>query len=459
MTRVRVLIVMVVGAATALPAAADDASLEAMQKQLAEQAQRLDKAMERIESVEKENAQLRAARHRDWLDERRTEQVKALIHQTMADASTRGDSFDDRMHAGYRNCFFLACPDGRFLLQFLGQLQLRYMHSHADEATGGDTDRGGFEVSRFRLGLKGHAHDPSWQYFVLTGYTPSGGSIFLDSYVRKHFDERLSLTAGQYKTPLLQEFLVSTKRLPFVTRSYMGARLSGTYTQGVMLRYNLPKLHTYLSVDDGVDARNEMAIDEATEGVGVTARAEWLLTGDWKQYRDFQSWPGGEPLIVLAGGYHYEQGEYGTTTDELTIHRWALDGTWKLGNGLALYGAAVGNHVRGGDMLPTQDQYALLIQGGAFITDDIELVGRYEWSDMDVDGVAQLSALTGGCNLFLAKHKLKWTTEVSYALNPLTQATVGGRTYGFAIGGFGWRSQQADADGQVVIRSQLQYLF
>jgi hypothetical protein len=97
------------------------------------------------------------------------------------------------------------------------------------------------------------------------------------------------------------------------------------------------------------------------------------------------------------------------------------------------------------------DQYGLVLRGGFFISDDMEVYAMYEWGDLDVDGVENLSVATVGVTRFFNGHSLKWQNDIGYGFNSVASA--------WAVDSAGWRPDASDEDGQVVIRSQFQLLF
>jgi len=444
--------------------------MQSMQQKIAAQDSELTQVKTRLSGLESENAQLRTQLDENWLSERRIEQTRALIREVLADADTRASLLDDGLTAGYTDAAFLASESGNFLLKFLGQSQLRYTLSSSrdarDDAADKDMDdhRSGFELTRFRMGFKGHVVDPTWNYFVLTGFKPDGAALILDAYVRKDVSDDLSITFGQFKTPLVHEFIVSTKRQQFVERSFMAQSLSGRYTQGVMPTWKRDNVKLMFALTDGLTGSNTAYNAEDVEGLAVTGRAEWLLTGTWKQYKDLPSWPQEKPMLVVGAAGHYQEGEYGTsgttltTGDEATIVRWTADAALELG-GANLYAAVVGNHQSESDNVPDFCQYSALVQAGFFATEDLELVSRYEWGDFDLSGVEDLSVLTVGFNRYFAKHRLKWQTDVAYSFNAMNRVSIGGNKFGWPVEFQGWRPDAAGSDGQVVVRSQLQMLF
>jgi hypothetical protein len=96
-------------------------------------------------------------------------------------------------------------------------------------------------------------------------------------------------------------------------------------------------------------------------------------------------------------------------------------------------------------------QLGVVIQGGVFVTDHWEVFARYEWSDFDSAGVADLSIVTAGLVRYYHGDMLKWTTDVGVGLDPVASE--------FAATALGWRADAPGEDGQVVVRSQLQLLF
>ncbi len=86
-----------------------------------------------------------------------------------------------------------------------------------------------------------------------------------------------------------------------------------------------------------------------------------------------------------------------------------------------------------------------------YVTDHWEVFTRYEWSDFDSTGVADLSIVTVGAVRYYNGNMIKWTTDVGVGLNPVAPE--------FASTPLGWRGDAPGENGQVVVRSQLQLLF
>src|SRR5687767_8246539 len=75
-----------------------------------------------IQALRAEVAELRAKEHGAWLNERRTQEIKSLIHEVLADAETRSSLAEGGVTAGWNKHFFLASEDGNFLMEIGGYL-------------------------------------------------------------------------------------------------------------------------------------------------------------------------------------------------------------------------------------------------------------------------------------------------------------------------------------------------
>ncbi len=410
--------------------------LSSMRAQMSDQAQQIAKQEEQIRAYD---AQVRQATLN-------TADVDAVVRKALADAERRSQLLPapGQATAGYNNGFFISAGDA-FTLRIRMLLMTRYTLNHQQDS-GGDDDRGGFELARTRFGFFGNVIDPSWQFVLWTGYNNEAGTALLDTYVKKVFANGLSITAGQYKVPLWKEWLISETRLPMSERSLLN-RFSGSYAQGVMLGYEKQRLHAYLSASDGLNSINTGALLEDTEGLALTGRVEWLVNGRWAQYADFEAWPGEEPLLVLAASGHYQQGEFGTDTVEPEILRWNLDGSLKVQR-LGVLVAVLGNHQQ--DFQPV-DQYGVLLQTGYLLTDSMEAHVRYEFGDSDIPGDEDLSILTVGIDHHWARHQVRLVADVGYAFNSVSAFWANPLA--------GYRADAPGENGQIVARMQVELNF
>ncbi len=384
----------------------------------------------------------------NWLNERRAEEVKSLIHEVLSDAEMRASLLDGGVTAGHDGKhFFIRSQDGNFLLKVAGQLQVRYIYNNQDQSPTED-EASGFEIARTRYAFIGNVIDPTWKYMIWTGHSDTGGALLLDTYITKVLDGGWSVTAGQFKVPMWREWLVSETSQQLIERSLLNG-LSGSYTQGVMADYKDDVMHLTLSFNDGLANLNSTWSTVDTD-FAFTGRAEWLVFGEWVNYGNWMSCLNDEPVLVIGGAAHYQQGENGTTTDPADITRWTADVNWGMG-GANLFAAIIGDQQESDTV--EIDRHGVLVQAGVFLTEKVEVFGRYEWADLDadVDGTDDLGIVTIGGNYYVQGHRLKLTADLGYGLDPIPST--------FSSNMPGWRTDAAGEDGQIVARTQIQLLF
>lgn len=442
------LTILLVTAGPCLAADADPAmSLDELRKVVDAQGEQI-RAQQAL--LEKQQARISELTDSDgnWLNERRAEEVKGLIREVLADAETRASLLQDGVTAGHNGKnFFIKSEDGSFALNVAGMIEFRYLYSNQDMSPT-DDDRGGFDLARTRFGFIGHVVDPTWKYVIWTGHNDSGGALLLDTYVTKTLGDGWSVTAGQFKVPLWREWLVSEKSQQVIERSLLNA-LSGSYTQGVMVDYRGDRVHLTGSFNDGLAGLNQTWSTEDTD-YAFTGRGELLVDGQWSDYADWLSTRDDKPVLVIGGAAHYQQSEQGTATNSTEITRWTADVNWGLSGG-NVFAAVIGDHEETG--ATDFDRLGVLVQAGVFVTEKLEVYGRYEWLDLDqvTDGQDELSVITVGGNYYVSGHRLKLSADVGYATDPIPST--------FSSNMAGWRTDAAGRDGQVVARSQVQLLF
>jgi len=410
----------------------------------------------RIDALEARIAQLQQTSGDAWLTEARAGEIRSLVTDVLADAETRTSLLQGGATAGWDDGFFLSSPDGNFTLKILGQLQFRYVYSGQDNGPD-DDNRGGFENARTKLRFTGNVVDPSWIYMIEGNFDRDGGAFGLeDAYIGKVLgDSGWTFLAGQFKVPMLREELVYSAYQQAVERTLVNEEFTAGRTQGVAIDYRNDMFHVVGGFTDGHPATggfNMPALAADTE-YSLTARAEALLNGTWDQFNDLPSFKGDSFGFLVGGALHYQEGEFGTAADELEVFQWTVDGSLEFG-GANIFGYFVGRHLESTTV--DLDQFGAVLQGGVFVTEDWEVFGRYEWGDLDIG--EDLNLVTIGATKYFSGHQLKWTTDVGYGLDEVSSMWGGG----FIGGGAdptGWRTDAADEDGQIVIRSQLQLLF
>lgn len=423
--------------------------------------------LDRINQLETRLAQVETQRDGTWLTQQRAEEIRGIVHDVLADADTRASLLGSGMNAGWDDGFFISSADGNFRLNLRGQMQFRYMYNYQSNpanvmdnqgnVVSGDRHRSGFENTRTQLIFSGHIVNPQWIYYVQGNFQRSGGSFDLeDAYIGHAFGNGWTVLAGQFRVPMLREFLVTEMNQQAIERSLVHQEFTAARTQGVAVNYRDDLLNFTGGFTDGHPATGGFNSPWSMRNTdfSLTGRLEAKLAGEWDQFTDFASWPDDDFGLLVGGAIHWQKGESGTFHDELEVIQWTIDAQAEFG-GLNLFTYVVGRHLSNSTM--NRDQYGFVVQGGYFLTDDWELFARYEWGDDDL-GNKNLSIITFGANHYIAATRIKWSTDIGIALREVS-STWGS---GFIGGGgnlSGWRTDQQGNDGQVVIRSQLQFVF
>ena len=385
----------------------------------------------------------------------------------------------------------------------------------------------GFEIRRMKLDFFGHVIDPSWQYRLILIYNQNqnasavpggnnaagnGGSSnagMEEAMVIKDMGDGFKISVGQFKSPFLREEIVSSRRQLAVERSLVDQMFSTKFTQGVMGTWTGDHVMFEAMYNDGGSNANTGATAAFnSESVGspqtlnngagftewaITAHAGWLAYGHWNDFNDLSSFPGeGEGLMFNAwlnmqrGGEGASSAIQGTNNIPLSgnsdaqFFTWSADATWHLG-GANLFSYFVMNTAYNipattSNNISSINSYGAVVQGGYFITNTVELFGRWEWlstQNKDVNDIGNVgnkttptvanvfnagrtSAYTAGFNWFIHGRQIKLTTDSGFTTAPLW---FNNGIYGAGVAGTNYRIEPDGGGGQIVVRSQLQLLF
>ena len=410
-------------------------------------------------------AELEARQNDTWLNQRRTEEVKALIHDVLDDANTRASLLASGAVAGHDGKhFFLASQDGGFVLNVSGQVQVRYIYnsreSNAAPALGFDEEEFGFQLRRAKLLFKGHV-GTSERFIYAVGLQTDRDdeTIELDkAYFGYRVTDTVIVYGGEDKAPFLREELVSSSRQLTVERSLVNETFTAGRVQGVWATIEVDD-HTKAAVafTDGINSGEAGGTKDFHNDVvdfAFTARADMRLAGEWEQMKDFTAWSGQQQAVFVGAAVHYEIGETGDSQGAPFVRvydeflSWTVDGLLK-SNGVSLFASLTGTHfnaIRGVDDL---NRYGVVVQGAfMLIPDKLEPFLRWEW--IDPDTMHQVNLVTLGANYYLNKHNAKFTADLVWAVNALND---------FNSSGLGLLPDNLGEDDQVAVRAQFQLLF
>ncbi len=388
-----------------------------------------------------------------------SDEVRALVAEMVADSENRSSLLQSGGTAGHDGKFFLASSDGNFRLNVGGQVQFRYIANFRDDDSdsGEDDFESGFQTRRTKLEFSGHAWDPDLYYKVVGAFDRDGGDFELeDAYVGMKLDNGWKIQWGQFKVPLLREELVSSKYQLAIDRSTTNEFFTGNRTQGIMGVYADEAWSLALSFNDGANSVNS-DLGQDNSDYAFTGRFEWLISGDWSQFKDFTSERGSESGMLLGGAVHYQDGpdRPGVSETELVIY--TVDFSWE-GDGWNLFGAFVGQYIdpdTGGE----RDDFGFVVQGGYYFTETFEGFARFDYLILDDDVAAveedEVPVLTVGFNEYLHGHGAKFSVDLQWYF----EQTTGSIDLGAGGGDTGIGRLGSTNEDEVILRAQFQLLF
>ena len=455
---------------------------------------------------------LRNEKDDQWLTEQRAEEIRVVVADVLADASSRASLQGDGATSGWNKGFFIASADGNFKLVVGGLLQVRAAYNYQPttnragiNAQQAASNEYGTEVRRAELVFSGNVIDPSWTYRIKFAFnqnsptvqtaigtqTTTNAPTLDDAFIRKDFGNGFSLKAGQYKSNYNLEEWSSSSAIQLVERSVINSYFKTDFIQGIELQYEADDWRVLVNYNDGGNNRNVGAIGQNTPSSGVAPgtgnNTEWAtagrfdlkLAGKWSQFREMNSFRGSDDALQIGAAYNWQRGgalnalnpAYIGNSDGMNIS-YTTDIAWR-GNGASLFGAFLGNSFYARPAgAATVNSYGAVVQGGYFISDDLELVARWEWlnvsggtTNVTTGTAGNASAInaqhfqiyTIGANYYIAKNSLKLSADVGYVVGALLFQNG---IYNGAIAGADYRADEtADSTGQTVARVQLQLAF
>jgi hypothetical protein len=514
-------------------------------------------ASARIAALEQAVSDLMKEKGESWLTQERSNEIRAVVQDVLNDADTRASLQTSSATSGYKDGFFIASPDGNFRLQINGDLQFRWAYNNLSSRSMANSQSGigvpdplvgpsfnesgvskaayGFEVRRAKLEFSGHFYDPTWQYATTIAYQQffgsntlspgfatganstsgtlasgggvsggdnyAGGFSLENAYIAKQFDGGYKLTIGQFKSPLLREWLISSKGQMAAERSIVTSLFNTGWTQGLQLSWQGDALRFMASFNDGGNNANlgstsgtfiNSANGNGNLGVGftqwaVTNRLEFLTFGSWSQFDDYSSMRGEAQGLLLGAGFNWQRGGQqqtsidpalivpdatpGSGNADANFLTWTADASYEMG-GASLSAAWMMNASYA--MIDGQqsiNSYGAQVQGAFFLTDSIELFARWEWMEtastsvnaaipnIDFNTAAESfvnNIGTIGGNWYLSGRALKFTTDVGVSWKPQIFQTG---LFGDNIAGANYRQEGVGGGGQIVVRSQIQLIF
>lgn len=403
---------------------------------------------------------------------------RAYAAELAADAANRSSLLQG---AGQGSGFTITSGDGASTLTTNALFQFRYVANWRDSSAVGSSDdfAHGFEIPRARIDWSGNLINDNITYRISGDFgehNTGGDNRFTPTWVYGQYAfegmDGAFVRWGQFKAPLLWEELVDPEFQLAGDRSVVNSIFNQGYSQGIMFGYEAEAWRGYFAVTDGLRTPGTNYNGAGESDIALTARAEFKFAGDWERFTDFTSWRNSDYAGKIGAAIHWETfGDtapsssggggaplIGTATDgDLVI--WTVDAAVE-GNGWNAFAAFMGSYLNDDTAGGTDfDDYGLVVQAGVFVTEQIELFGRWDWMIADgdrgfVDDDMHFLAFGANYYVFPESHAVKASLELLWALNETAGIGFPGTT-GYSQTSF---LGQAD-DNEVAIRAQVSVLF
>lgn len=298
---------------------------------------------------------------------------QAFAAELASDAATRTSLLASEGGAGRDDKgFYIGQGDAKLYVG--GYIQFRFNATFRDTDTSSNDFTSGFENRRTRLIFSGNA-SKQLSFLIQTEFKGDGDTVLKDAWAQYKFENGWALRFGQQKPSLLREELVSDLSQLAVERSVANAVFSQGRTQGIELSREWESFRLAAGIHDGLNADNTY-YDAAKEAdFAATARVEYKAAGEWKQFRDFSGWREDPFGVLIGAAAHYQTGgETGGTTD-LELFEYTGDVSLE-GSGWNAYAAFIGRHRD--EVAGEFDDFGLIVQGGVFVAEQVELFARYD---------------------------------------------------------------------------------
>jgi hypothetical protein len=447
-----------------------------------------DETAAQISELKAEIAALKAQQGEQWLTEQRADAIRGVVQDVLADSSTRSSFQQAGATAGYNNGFFLSSADGNYTLKINALEQVRFVwnNTYQNNAAGSNNDANqwGFENRRTQAFFSGNVVDPSWKYLVgmaydsqTDPYVQSANAFnLLYAQVSKSFGNGFSVVVGQQNVPWTVE-----SQLFNAGSTQMGDYSIFEYAFGAgqqvgalaMLEQDMWRVKGgWFNVVQNSNGDSGATVTQGwnnleNQSVAIAARAEYKVAGTWEQFSKESSFKGEEFGLLVGGGVIWQNGRaqnnalnqpatssgtYGANPIGLTADARANFGGFNLigqfvwQDGYSANGSVV-----------TDSVYGINLQGGAFLTDDLEVFGAWCYADT----TSTQNFLQIGSNWYFAKNNLKATIMGIIPLNGSAANDPSLRGY---AGGVGLSDENTGAggtgaDNNFSLVAQLQVMF
>jgi hypothetical protein len=273
-----------------------------------------------LQSLKARIAELERKEGDNWLTQERTNQIKQIVQDVLADAKTRGQ-FADGPSFGYKDGFFIQTADNNFKLVVGGYVQVRYEYAQqnaynnrtlANRSLNSITNNGatnttritpddpgnasGFDIRRARISFSGNVLNPDLTYKLEGDFegTSNGAFDITDAYVGYRLTDFVKLRAGSFKVPFAKAELTSDPTGTFAERTEVLSPFDPVRALGVSVYGDIvPGTLGYeVNANDGSRSNTFRQVDTVggtpnlDNRLGFYGRIQWAGSGKIAQFAD-----------------------------------------------------------------------------------------------------------------------------------------------------------------------------
>jgi hypothetical protein len=407
-----------------------------------------------VANLKAQIAEMKNSQGDAWLTEQRASEIRGIVTDVLADADTRSSLQGSGAGAGYNGGFFMSSADGNYSMKLNVLEQVRWTFNNRNDAGTGEDQTWGFENKRTRLTFGGNMVDSTWSYKVAYYFAYSNdvefdadGAVLADAFVSKDMGGGLSFTVGQFKLPFSGEYGTDAGNLQFNDYSTISNAFADGYGQGLMLSYSADAFRAAVAYVNALSQVNDdWGAGSPSDEFALTGRAEFKLSGTWDQFNNAMSFRGEEMGVLIGVGANWADSN---TSGNGDVFGATADITVDFG-GANVMGAFYWDN---NDDSVSENPYGFTLQGGVFVSDDVELVARYEYGDLDTNlDTNDFSALTFGANWYMAQNTAKLGVNFGYAFDGIG-------IWESPASGNNWLADGAGEDGQWMLQAQMSFSF
>ena len=361
----------------------------------------------RLEAAEARINELSVATNNNWLNDARSDEIRSLVHDVLADADTRASLQGSGSTAGYNGGFTVGSADGNWSLTMNGLLQTSWSNVDVDNAGAVGTDGWGFNNPNSWMNFSGtiagdYSYDVRYNWDTATTEWANGSFDLGDGW---------GMTMGTFKVATNREDMIDDQYqlnlLNQVTGTAIADARAYTVGNGIQLGYSGDEMRFWASLTN-LAAGGPVANDSQNN---VNLRLEYMVEGTWSQFDQFTSANGGASGTLIGVSYNTVSANAvaGPNNDTDGDNTLTIDAQLQFG-GSNLYVSYSDFSDDDGNVAGTTDFDRTQIMYGMYLNDEWEVYARY----VDRDTNTGDDVLSIGLNNYWAGQNARWTTEITW---------------------------------------------